>query len=78
MCCFHWTSVDWTGKTQARSVATLGWEKEKSGARARSNLEDPATSALQENGCRLAILEYLIRVNNRCSQPLDILFEADL
>jgi len=54
---------------RARSVATLGWEKmEKSGARLRSNREDPATSALQENGCRLAILEYLIRVHNRCSQ----------
>eukprot|EP00435_Cladocopium_sp_Y103_P025835 s691_g6.t1 len=57
---------------RARSVATLGWDKmEKSGARVRgSNLRevDPATFALQENGCRLAILEYLIRVHNRCSQ----------
>ncbi len=56
---------------KAKGVATTGWEKSGIRVRVASIRElDPVTRILQEHGCRLGILEYLIRVYNRCSQPL--------
>lgn len=56
---------------KVKSVATTGWEKSGVRVRVASIRElDPVTRILQEHGCRLGILEYLIRVYNRCSQPL--------
>ena len=56
---------------KVKSVATTGWEKSAVRVRVASIRElDPVTRILQEHGCRLGILEYLIRVYNRCSQPL--------
>lgn len=56
---------------KVKSVATTGWEKSGVRVRVASIRElDPVIRILQEHGCRLGILEYLIRVYNRCSQPL--------
>mmetsp|Transcript_15804 Transcript_15804/g.37548 ORF Transcript_15804/g.37548 Transcript_15804/m.37548 type:complete len:1017 (-) Transcript_15804:115-3165(-) len=53
--------------SRARSLTVLSWDK--TGARQRVKGEvDQATSLLQAKGCRLAILEYLIRVANGCSR----------